>query len=81
MSHSDDKNAFLYLLAGFGLGALLGAAAGLLFAPKPGSAIREDLGGKVKDLKHKTEDWIAEQKAKRQAQVADVVEGVSELGA
>jgi len=70
MSQSDDKNALLYLLAGFGLGALLGVAAGLLFAPKAGSEIREDLGGKIKDIKGKTEDWIAEQKAKRASKVA-----------
>ncbi len=65
MSQSEDKNALVYLLAGFGLGALLGAIAGLLFAPKPGSETRELVGGKLKELKGKTEDWVAEQKAKR----------------
>lgn len=65
MNNNDDKNALVYLLAGFGLGALIGAIAGLLFAPKAGSEMREDLGGKLKDLKGKTEDWIAEQRAKR----------------
>ena len=67
MSQSEDKNALVYLLAGFGLGALLGAIAGLLFAPKPGSETRELVGGKLKELKGKTEDWVAEQKAKRGA--------------
>jgi gas vesicle protein len=62
---SEDKNALVYLLAGFGLGALLGALAGLLFAPKPGAEMREELGGKFKDLKGKTEEWISEQRAKR----------------
>lgn len=65
MSQSEDKNALVYLLAGFGLGALLGAIAGLLFAPKTGSETREIVGGKLKELKGKTEDWVAEQKAKR----------------
>ena len=65
MSQSDDKNVLVYLLAGFGLGALLGAIAGLLFAPKAGSETREQLGGKLSELKHKTEDWYSEQKAKR----------------
>ena len=67
MSQSEDKNALVYLLAGFGLGALLGAIAGLLFAPKPGAETRELVGGKLKELKGKTEDWVAEQKAKRGA--------------
>lgn len=67
MSESDEKNALVYLLAGFGLGALVGAAAGMLFAPKPGSELRNDISGKVKELKGRTEEWIAEQKAKRAA--------------
>ncbi len=67
MSDSDDKNALVYLLAGFGLGTLVGAAAGLLFAPKAGSEVRDELGGKFKELKGRTEEWIAEQKAKRAA--------------
>jgi gas vesicle protein len=66
MSNNDsDSNAMLYLLAGVGLGAIIGAAAGVLFAPKPGEATREDLNEKFKELKTKTEDWIAEQKTKR----------------
>jgi gas vesicle protein len=67
MSDSDDKSALVYLLAGFGLGALVGAAAGILFAPKSGHETREQLGSKIKELKGKTTDWVAEQKAKRAA--------------
>ena len=62
---SDDSNVMLYMLAGVGLGAIIGAAAGLLFAPKAGSEIREDLGSKFKELKGKTEEWLQEQRAKR----------------
>ena len=66
MNHgNDDKNALVYLLAGFGLGALVGALAGLLFAPKAGNEMRDEIGGKIKDLKGKTEEWITEQRAKR----------------
>ena len=63
--HDDDSNALLYLLAGVGLGALIGAAAGLLFAPKAGGDLREDIGGRFKDLKGKTDEWIQERRAKR----------------
>lgn len=65
MHDNDEKNVMLYMLAGVGLGALIGAAAGLLFAPKPGTETREDLSNKFKELKGKTEEWIAEQKAKK----------------
>lgn len=70
MPDSEDRNSFLYLLAGFGLGAIVGAAAGLLFAPRPGTEIRHELGGRLKDLRHKTEEWIAEQRAKRSSRTA-----------
>jgi len=66
MSESEDRSAMLYLLAGIGIGALIGVAAGMLFAPKPGLETREELSEKLKELKEKTEQWVAEQKAKRQ---------------
>lgn len=76
MSDSDEKNVMLYMLAGVGLGAIIGAAAGLLFAPKAGSETREELAGKLKELKGKTEEWLNEQRAKRHAKDA-----VEEVGA
>lgn len=65
MSEHDEKNAMLYLLAGVGIGAIIGAAAGLLFAPKAGSETRAELGEKFKELKSKTDEWVAERRAKR----------------
>ncbi len=75
MNENDDKNVLIYMLAGVGLGAIIGAAAGLLFAPKAGAETRDELTGKLKELKGKTEEWIAEQKAKRNG-VADALEEV-----
>lgn len=63
--NNNDSNSMLYLLAGVGLGAIIGAAAGLLFAPKAGAETRDELNEKFTELKAKTEDWISEQKAKR----------------
>ena len=72
---NDESNVVLYMLAGVGLGAIIGAAAGLLFAPKAGSETREELAGRFKELKGKTEEWISEQRAKRA-----VNEAAEELG-
>ena len=76
MSESDERNVMLYLLAGVGIGALIGAAAGMLFAPKSGAETRDDLAEKFRELKSKTEQWIAEQRAKKAA-----VEAAEEVGA
>lgn len=73
---SDDKNALVYLLAGFGLGTIVGAVAGVLFAPKAGDETREELGNRYKDVKGRTEEWIADQKSKRASKLAP-----EELGA
>ena len=76
MSESDDRNVMLYLLAGIGIGALIGAAAGIMFAPKAGTETRDELAEKFRELKAKTESWIAEQRAKKAA-----VDAAEEVGA
>ena len=62
---NNENNVVLYMLAGLGLGAIIGAAAGLLFAPKSGAETRDELAHKFKELKGKTDEWISEQRAKR----------------
>jgi gas vesicle protein len=63
--NNNSDNSLLYLLAGVGLGAIIGAAAGMLFAPKAGNETRDELNEKFKELKSKTEEWVNEQKAKK----------------
>ena len=63
----DEKNVMLYMLAGVGLGAIIGAAAGLLFAPKAGSETRAELANKFREIKGRTEEWISERKGRRNA--------------
>ena len=71
----------VYLLAGFGLGAIVGAVAGLMFAPKAGDELRHEVGGKAKELKGKTTDWIGEQRAKKSSLVASAIDAAEEVGA
>lgn len=66
---NDDKNVMLYFLAGVGVGALIGAAAGLLMAPKAGSETRADLAHKFDDLKGRVTEWMREKKDKARAMV------------
>lgn len=60
MSNDDEKNILLNVLAGIGLGAIVGAAAGLLFAPKTGIETRQDLIKAADDLKSKAEGVVGE---------------------
>ena len=53
MSRDEDKNVAMNFLAGLGLGALLGAAAALLLAPKSGTETRQDIAGAAEDLRDK----------------------------
>ncbi len=47
MANNNDKNGLVYMLAGFGFGTILGAVAGVLFAPHKGKETREKLTKKL----------------------------------
>jgi gas vesicle protein len=55
MSNNDDRNVVINVLAGIGLGAIIGAATALLLAPKSGVETREDLKKAADDLRSKAE--------------------------
>lgn len=59
-SNNEEKNVLVSILAGIGLGAIIGAAAGLLFAPKPGTEMREDVLKAAEDFKTKAEGVIGD---------------------
>ena len=54
----------LSVLAGIGIGVLVGAVAGLLLAPKPGVETRENIGQTLSDLGNKITD-LSQQVATR----------------
>ncbi len=64
MHDNDEKGTMLYFLAGVGVGALIGAAAGILLAPKPGTETRQELTHKFEDIKGRVTDWVREKKNK-----------------
>lgn len=53
MSDNEDRNVGINFLAGLGLGALIGAAAALLLAPKSGTETRQDIVNATEDLRIK----------------------------
>lgn len=52
----DDQRTIGLLLAGFGIGAIVGTVIGLLFAPKSGKELREELKEKGGELFEKTKE-------------------------
>jgi gas vesicle protein len=59
-NNDEERSVLLSVLAGIGLGAIIGAAAGLLFAPKAGSETREDIKKAADELKAKAESVVSE---------------------
>lgn len=53
---NDDGRALSYLIAGFGLGTVVGTVIGLLVAPKAGRELRADLAEYGKDYLDKAKD-------------------------
>src|SRR5580698_10005102 len=54
--NEEDKSVLVSVLAGIGIGVLVGAIAGLLLAPKSGQETREDLSRSLGDLTDKVSE-------------------------
>ncbi len=52
----NERSVMLSVLAGIGIGVLVGAIAGLLFAPKAGTETRESISTTLSDLGNKISD-------------------------
>jgi len=69
------------LITGLVAGALVGAVAGILFAPKAGRESRVIVGAKAGDIRNKTGEYIGTVKEKiRKSRSTDSVEEPSENG-
>ena len=88
-NQDNEKSVMLSVLAGIGIGVLVGAIAGLLFAPKAGSETRESIGSTLSDLGTKISDLSQDVASRvksavdtsRQAVVEKMDQGGSEGGA
>ncbi len=55
-SNDDERGVLISVLAGIGIGVLVGAVAGLLLAPKSGQETRDELSKSLNDLSDKVTD-------------------------
>ena len=60
----SSKDAFAGIGLGIAIGAVIGLAAGMLYAPRPGEETRQILKEKTGEFKHKAVDAIERGKEK-----------------
>ena len=69
------------LISGLLAGAIIGAAAGILFAPKPGRETRQVVGARAVDLRDRAGGYIGNLKDRiRKARGTEAVEEYSDNG-
>ena len=60
-------------------GAIVGAAAALLLAPKSGEELRQDLAGMAEDVKKRTQEYCEQVKQEVEKKVAKVQAAAAEV--
>ena len=78
MTRYDDRDQFhvFDLLFGLMLGLVAGGLAGLLFAPKPGKDLQDDVQDFVKRLPNQLDQGLSKSKVQYQALVGKTREGI-----
>ena len=66
-------------LAGFTIGAAIGAVAGILLAPKSGEETREQLGKMATEFADKTDETVQDIKRKADTLISDAQEKSEEI--
>ena len=66
-------------LVGFGIGAAIGAVAGILLAPQSGKETREQLGDMASELAKKTDATVQDIKQKADNLISDAQEKSEEI--
>jgi gas vesicle protein len=72
LSEGDRTDTLLSLLAGVGIGALVGAATALLLAPQSGQETRSQIRGTADDLLVKLRDTVEEMRGKVDEMIASL---------
>ena len=76
MSDNNESTRIGGYLAAFAIGALVGTAAALLYAPRPGKETRELLAKKGRELKGKAQDTLEDAKSYFEGKKAEIAAAV-----
>ena len=60
MCKYDGETSWGSLLAGMAVGAAIGTAVGMLYAPKPGKELRADINVRMEELKARMDEMACE---------------------
>jgi gas vesicle protein len=77
---SDNNSDFGAFLAGFVIGALVGAATALILAPQSGEATRQQIAGASHELRHAVDDAAQEYREKAEHVISDTRNRAQSLG-
>jgi len=84
----QHSESFGSLVAGFIIGAAFGAAVSLLYAPKPGREMREDISARLDEMKNTVDqttrqvtETVKERLAEMKSDLAQAVDGARETAA
>ncbi len=77
-NQDNERSVLLSVLAGIGIGVVVGAIAGLLFAPRTGTETRETVGHTLTDLTHKISELSQQVAAKVKSAVETGKQSVAE---
>jgi gas vesicle protein len=77
---SDQNSDFGSFLAGFVIGALVGAATALILAPQSGEATRRQIAGASQELRQAADDAAREYREKAETVITDTRYKAQSLG-
>jgi gas vesicle protein len=76
MYERENGSTISAFMAGMGIGAIIGAAAGVLLAPKSGAEMRHQIGEKYGEVKGRVKGWVKDARGKASDALDEVAEHV-----
>ncbi len=77
-NNNHDSTSWGSLLAGMVVGAAIGTAVGLLYAPKPGVELRADINARLEELKARMDEIASEVSEQAKTRLSETREDLTQ---